>query len=166
MDPKVNKTMGSMTLGLSNWTICSLQNPFCVSKFPLFQKSDAAFPFSCIQGKGHSKMDPNVSETMGSMTMGHSNWTICSLQNLFCVGKFPLFQKPDAAYPFSCMQGKGHSKIDPKVSETMGSMTWGIQIGPFAVYKTYFLWVNFRFFKSHMLHSPFPACSYSEPQSV
>ena len=43
---------------------------------------------------------PEVKEVKGCMTLGDSNWTICSPQNLFSRSKFPLFKDPDSAFPF------------------------------------------------------------------
>ena len=91
---KINGINGWMTLGHLNWTICSPQNLFTTVKFPLFQKSDAAFLFSCMQGNGHSKIwIPKVTDIKGCTTLGHSNWTSWSTQNLFLQNRFPLIEQ-------------------------------------------------------------------------
>ena len=106
-----------MTLGCSNWTICSPQNLFYTNKFPLFNRPHAAFPFSCIQRKGHLTVDPKSEWEKVCMTLGHSNWTIWSQLNLILENKFPLFNRPHAAFPYSCMQRKGTLKWTPKANE-------------------------------------------------
>ena len=97
---KVNETKRCMTLAHSNGIICSPLNLFSTGKFPLFRKPDAAFPSPACREKGISQLTLKVNETKGCMTLAHSNWTICSPLNLFSTGNLPLFQKPDAAYPF------------------------------------------------------------------
>ena len=46
---------------------------------------------------------------------------------------FHFTNKPHAAFPFSCKQGKGHPTVDPYDEWHQ----WGIENGPFAVHKTY-----------------------------
>ena len=64
---------------------------FCKMNFHFINRPHAAFPFSCIQWNGHPTMYPIVSDTKGCMTLGHSNWTICSPRNLFLQNEFPLY---------------------------------------------------------------------------
>ena len=40
------------------------------------------FPFPACRGKGTPQWTPKVSDTKGCMTLGHSSWSIWSLQNL------------------------------------------------------------------------------------
>ena len=64
--------------------------------------------------------------TNGCMTLGHTNGLILSLQNLFLHHEFPLFHKPHAAFPFSCMQRKGLPIMDRKVHDTGGVYDPGV----------------------------------------
>ena len=89
---KVNETQGFMTLWHSNWTICSLLNWFRSKKFPPFNRAFHNNPIIYTaergikegtgqkMGKGTSS---KVNETRGSLILGHSNWTICSLLSWF-----------------------------------------------------------------------------------
>ena len=82
---------GCLSLGHSNWTICSPGNLFLKSKFPLFKKPHAAFPFHACRWKGTPYWTPKVNGKKGCMTLGHSNWAICSPRNLFLHSRFPLY---------------------------------------------------------------------------
>ena len=48
-------------------------------------------------GKGNH---PKVNETQGFLTLGHSNWIICSLLNWFCPKKCPPFYPASHNKPF------------------------------------------------------------------
>ena len=72
-----------------------------------------------------------------------------------CKTNFHFFNRPHAAFPFSCMQRKGTPYSGPqKWMTARGVWPWGIQIGPFAVYETYFCKMNFHFI--HKSHAAFP----------
>ena len=64
---------------------------FCKMNFHFFNRPHASVPFSCMQRKGHPTMDPKKDDPKGYMSPGHSNWTICSPQNLFLQDEYPLF---------------------------------------------------------------------------
>ena len=57
--------------------------------------------------KGNS---PKVNETQGLLTLGQSNWTICSLLNRFCSKIFPIFTLPPIINQFSLLQRQGGRK--------------------------------------------------------
>ena len=54
----------------------------------------------CMHGKSTDSCTPDVINSKRCVTLGNSNWTICSPHNLFSMSKFPLFHKSDAAFPF------------------------------------------------------------------
>ena len=58
------------------------------------------FPFPACWEKGIPQLTLKGNETKWYMTLGHSNPIIGNPQNLFSTGKFPLFQNPDAVFPF------------------------------------------------------------------
>ena len=64
--------------------------------------------------KGTPQWTPKFNDIKGCMTLRHSNWTICSTLNIKSQNEFPLFNSPHAAFPFSCMQRKGHPTVDPE----------------------------------------------------
>ena len=93
---KVNETQVFLTMGHSNWTVCSLLSLFCFKQFPPFYPGSHNNPILYTEegrkwqglkmGKGiHSK----VNETQGFLYLGHSNWTICSLLSWICSKKCP-----------------------------------------------------------------------------
>ena len=109
-----------LTLGHSNWTICSLLSWFCCNFFP------------------------KVNETQGFLTMGHSNRTISSPLNWFCHEVFRSFcplshnnpilytaegRKEGAGSQFflqlasGLKMGKGDC---PKLNEILGLSNWTI----------------------------------------
>ena len=49
------------------------------------------FPFPAYSEMGTPHCTPKVDESKGYMTLGHSNWTICSPGNLFLQNEFPLY---------------------------------------------------------------------------
>ena len=63
------------------------------------------------------KMAPTVVPRSECDQYGHwaFNRAIHIQQNQFSMSKFPLLQKPDAAFPFPCMLGKGHPQLTLKV---------------------------------------------------
>ena len=92
------ETQGFLTMGHSNWTICSLLNWFCSKEFPPIYLLYWERPFLITPERGRSRgwkwkkrNSLKVDETQGFLTLGHSNWTICSLLNWFCSKKFPPF---------------------------------------------------------------------------
>ena len=101
---------------------------FSNMNFHFFNRPHAAFPFSCTQWKGSPQLTSKVNETKGCMTMGHSNWTICSPWTQFLQYEFHFINRPHAAFPFSCIQWNGHHSdhtMYPKVNDTKGYMTLG-----------------------------------------
>ena len=97
---RVSGHRGCMNLGHSIGPFGIHETYFCNMDFHFIDQPHAAFPFSCIKANGHLTVDPKVSDTKGCMTLGLSNWTISSQQNLFLKIKFPLSSKPHAAFPF------------------------------------------------------------------
>ena len=88
---KVDETKNFLTLGHSNWTICSLLNCFCskifsrfypaspiMNHFFILQREEGRKQQGQKMGNGNSS---KVDETKGFLTLGHSNWNICSLFN-------------------------------------------------------------------------------------
>ena len=49
------------------------------------------FPLPACREKRTPQLTPNVNETKGCTNLGHSNWTICSPQNLYLSYRFPLY---------------------------------------------------------------------------
>ena len=119
---------GSMTLGHSNWTICSLLNWFRSKKNPPFYPASHNKPVLITPRKrkeraeSEKKEPPKVNETQGFLTPGHSNPTIYSLLNWFCSKKCPPF------YPAS------HNKpvlITPRKRREGRSRGWKLEKGIF-----------------------------------
>ena len=94
-------------------------------------------------GKGnHSK----VNETQWFLTLGHSNWTICSLLSWFCSWNFPTSYLSSWEVQLFITPERGRAKggrsmgikwgkekgITQKWMRHRGFWHWGIQIGPFA----------------------------------
>ena len=88
--------------------------------------------------------------------------------------KYVKCSAPFKSFSNSWMQRKGHPTMDPKSKRAphngpqkwmrpRGVWPWGIQIGPFAVNKTYFCKVDFHFINNHMQEFPFPACTLTHP---
>ena len=126
---------------------------FCKTDFHFFNRPHAAFPFPASREKGNPQWTPKVSDTKGCMTLGYSNWPICSQQNLFLKPQFHLINKPHAAFPFSCMLRKGQPTVDPK-REWHQSFKLAHQ-SP----QNLFLESKFpNYYKPLMQHYPFPAC--------
>ena len=78
------------------------------------------FPFPACREKGTPQRTPKEIGIKGDMTLWHSNWTICSQQNLFYAGKIPLCQQATCSISLSCMQRKGHPTADPKSDWNQG----------------------------------------------
>ena len=84
---KLNETQVFLTLGYSNWTICSLFNRFCpkivilftqppiINHFLLPQREERRKEQGLKIGKGNS---PKLNDMQGFLTLGYSNWTICN----------------------------------------------------------------------------------------
>ena len=51
------------------------------------------FPFPAYSGKGTPQLTLKVGDTRGCMTLGHSNWTTYTPQNLFLQNAFKLYQQ-------------------------------------------------------------------------
>ena len=58
---------------------------------PLLTRRMQNFPFPAYCEMDTPQCTPKVNSTKGYMTLGHSNWTICSPQNLFLQNEFPLY---------------------------------------------------------------------------
>ena len=100
---------------------------FCNRNFHFINKSHAAVPFPACRVKGTPQLTPKVNDKKGCMTLGHSNLTNCSPQNLFFKNRFHgfhIFQfdyvrvmhplhhsllECTAGCPFLCMQKKGNA---------------------------------------------------------
>ena len=78
-------THGFLTLGHSNWSICSLLNWFCPKKIPPFYPASHNKPFLITAERERRKKG----------ALGHSNWTTCSLLNGFYPAYFSLLQKEE-----------------------------------------------------------------------
>ena len=96
--PMVNETQGFVTLGYSNWTICSLLSWFCAKSFPPFYPAPHNKPFLITPERARNEQSgaekgnsPKVNETQGFPSLGHSNWTICSLLSWFWPKIVPPF---------------------------------------------------------------------------
>ena len=101
-------------------------------------------------------------------TLGYSNWTICSPQNQSVPIKFPLYQqKWNAAcglliathmqhFIFPAYRKKAHHGGLQKWMTPRCLLPLGIQIGPFAVHKTYSCKINF-----HVINKPHAAFAFS-----
>ena len=82
-------------------------------------------------GKGNSS---KVNETQGFLTLGHSNWTICSLLNCFCTNQIPPFHnKPFLITPEEGRMEHWRSAIGGANRREREEGPWGIQAGPFRV---------------------------------
>ena len=81
-------------------------------EFGLRPINNETFFFPCMHRRGVRVW--KVNDIKYFMTLGHSNWTICSQQNPFLRYKFPPFHQRHAAFPFSCMQRKGQPTVDLK----------------------------------------------------
>ena len=73
---------------------------------------------------------------------------------------FYLFKNPDAAFPISCMQSKGHPAADPKNVWYQGWMTLGFQFQLDHLGSTKRIFENWisTLLRSHMQRFPFRAC--------
>ena len=170
MDPKVNDNMSH--LGMAALLIAARDFPYDLNDprafkldhlqsketyfsrmdFHFFNRPQAAFPFSWIQWKGTPQWTPKVSDTKGCMTLGHSNWTICSPRNLFLQNGFPLSCQATCSISLSLHVVKWailNASQKWMTPVPRGEWPRGIQIGPFAVHKTYFCKMDFHFFRSH-----------------
>ena len=49
------------------------------------------FPFPACRDRDTPQCTSKVNDTKGSMTLGHSNWTVCSPLNLFLKDEIPLY---------------------------------------------------------------------------
>ena len=113
------------------------------------------FPFPASRGKGTPWWTPKVDDTKGYMTPGHSNWTICSLWNLFLQNGFPLYSQATCSSSLFLHQVKWAPLSKPQKWMTpRGVWLWDIQIRSFAVYETYFCKMNFHFLNKP--HAAFP----------
>ena len=122
-------------------------------------KWHAAFPFSCIQRKGHPTVDPKSEWNQGVHDPGA--FKLDHLQSMK-----PIFAKYiSTLLTLTCSSslflhpGKRAPYIGPQKWMTpRGVWPWGIQIRPFAVHEAYFWKLIFHFINSHMQDFPFPAC--------
>ena len=102
------------------------------------------YPRERKEGKWGKGKHPKVNETLGFQTLGHSNWTTCSLLSWFCSKMFPLFYLSYWEVQFLITPERGRKEaagaeigkmgITQKWMRHRGFSTWGIQIGPFAAW--------------------------------
>ena len=125
-------SQGFLTLGNSNWTICSLLNWFCHIKFPLFYPAPMInhflLPWRPVAEKGNH---PKVNETQGFLILGHSNWTICSLVIWFCHITFPPFYPAPHNKPFLITPTEKGLKMGKRKSPKSEWDTGVSDLGPF-----------------------------------
>ena len=143
-----------MSLDNSNWTIIH-KTYFCSLNFHF--KPDAGFPFSSMQKKGRTlQWIPKVSNTKGCMTLGHSNWTIRSSQDLFLQLKFPLYKQSICSISLFQHAEKGTPYRRTQKWITPRSVwPWAIQIEPFGFQKTYFCNLKFYIINKSCVAFPF-----------
>ena len=94
--PKVNQTQEFLNLGpcltpgAIKGAICSLLSGFYSKKFPPFPSASHNNPILITPERGQKEgagmkmgkgSSPKVNQTQGFLTLGQSNWTICSLLN-------------------------------------------------------------------------------------
>ena len=86
------------------------------------QRRDAVWANSRKWGKG---IHPKVNEIQGFLSLGHSNWTICSLLSRFCSKIFPLFRSLYWGSLFLLPQREENWKLEkgirPKVNGTQAN---------------------------------------------
>ena len=120
--PKVNATLGFLTLWHANRIICSLFNWVCRKKIPPFYPVSHNKPFLITADGGrkeaagwagaeNGKMEISKSEwTLGFLTLGHSNWTICTQLNWFCHINCPPFYQASHNNPFLITAERGRKE--------------------------------------------------------
>ena len=184
--------------------------------FHIINKSHAAIPFSCMQGKGHPTVYPKSGwqaryiwpwgiqvepfavyltylwkyvSTFSTSHMQHFPFPTCtekacysgtqkwltargiwpwciqvkpyavhqtSLHKIYC----HFLNKSHVAFPFSCMQRKGHPTVDPKRGWQKGVYDLGaFKLDHWGSTKPIFTKRISTFSASHIHHSPFPVCS-------
>ena len=144
-DQKVDGTQEFLTLGYSNWTICGLLNSFCSKVFPPSYLSCWELPFLITAERGRKEgagaenggkgNPPNVNETQGFLTLGHLNWTNCSLLGSLCHKNVPSLYLSWWELPFLITAERGRKEgagaenggkgNPPNVNETQGFLTLG-----------------------------------------
>ena len=126
MDIKVNDTKGCMTLGHSNWTICSPQNQFFKCKFHFINKPHEAFPFSCMQRKGHPTMDLKSDRHQGVFDPGAFKLDhLQSTKPIFAIRISTSLTSHMQHFPILACREKGIPQWTPKVTDTKRCMTIG-----------------------------------------
>ena len=150
----MNDTKGCITLGHSNWSICSPRNLFLQIEFPLYWQATCRIPFSCMQRKGHSILDPKCEWHPGAFKLDHlqctkpifANWISTLLTGHMQHSLFLHAEK-------RALHTRPQKWMTPR-----GVWPWGIWIGPFAVNETYFCQLNFHFIDRPHAGFPFLAC--------
>ena len=116
----MNDTKGCITLGQSNWVIWSLRNPYLYKLFPLYYQAScniSRFPHgekrasvlhwtSKVNDTEACTYDPDVGHLNGPFKVHKTN---------FYPNFLHFFQKPHAAFLFSCMQRKRCHKLNGDV---------------------------------------------------
>ena len=116
----------------------------------------AAMLFVDAERMGISQLKSHRNDTKRLLTLGHSNWTICSLLNWFCSNNFSIFSPAShnklILYPAErekegSNRGRKWGKGNPqKLMTPRGFWPWDIQTGLFAAYQTDFVPKNVRLF--------------------
>ena len=81
--------------------------PYIINHFLLPQREEGRKGQGLKRGHGNSR---KVNETQGFLTLGHSNWTICSLLSWFCSIKFPTFSLSFWGVQFLITPGRGRKE--------------------------------------------------------
>ena len=123
-----------------SWPCCIQIGPFTVHK-SFFCKMYFVFHyrpracrislFLCAENGKHHSRPPKVSNTKGYMTLGHSNWTICSLWNLFLQNE--LSKKPKAKQK---TKQNWRNESEMKVCESILSRSFAPTIVPVQLWKS------------------------------
>ena len=89
-----------------DWTKQILENKF--SLFYETQLTHAALPFPACMERDTQQQTPNLNETKDCMTL----WPFAVYETCYIDSGFT--NRSHAAFPFSCMQRKGHPTLDSK----------------------------------------------------
>ena len=127
--PKVDETKGCMTLGHSNWTIWSPRNLFLQTEFPLYYKAICSISLFLHAGERDTPHWTQKWMTLrGVWPWGIQIGPYGVQKTYFCKVNFHFINRPHAAFPFSCIQRKGHPSVETKSDDTKGCRTLGHSI--------------------------------------
>ena len=121
--------------------ICSVEVnwiPMLQINFHIFDKPHAAFPFSCIQKKGHLNSGHKINDVRGCMSLDNQIGSYAIHISYFWKINFHFFNKPHAGFPFFCIHRKGHLTVATEVNDIWGCTALDNQISLVLVHWTHF----------------------------